>query len=166
MLARMARWVRAHPVRASLAAVLSCVLVADRLLPPPLPNDNAGMVVVARDGSPLRAWPDSDGVWRFPVNPEQVSPNYRQALLGYEDRWFYWHPGVNPVALLRALWQRLDQGRIVSGGSTLTMQVVRILEPVPRTMLGKLRQIARALQLELHLSKREILTLYLNRAPA
>ena len=165
MLARMARWVRAHPVRASLAAVLSCVLVADRLLPPPLPNDNAGMVVVARDGSPLRAWPDSDGVWRFPVNPEQVSPNYRQALLGYEDRWFYWHPGVNPVALLRALWQRLDQGRIVSGGSTLTMQVVRILEPVPRTMLGKLRQIARALQLELHLSKREILTLYLNRAP-
>ena len=154
-----------NAVRACLAALLIGVLVADRLLPPPLPNDNAGMVVVARDGSPLRGWPDADGVWRFPVTPEQVSPLYRQALLAYEDRWFYWHPGVNPVALLRAGWQWLAQGHIVSGGSTLTMQVVRSLEPVPRTVPGKLRQMARALQLELRLSKREILTLYLNHAP-
>lgn len=162
---RMGRWVRAHPVRAGLAALLSAVLLADRVLPPPLPQDNAGMVVVARDGSPLRGWPDADGVWRFPVEPEQVSPLYRQALLAYEDRWFYWHPGVNPVALLRAGWQWLTQGHIVSGGSTLTMQVVRSLEPVPRSVPGKLRQMARALQLELRLSKREILTLYLNHAP-
>jgi penicillin-binding protein 1C len=90
-----------------------------------------------------------------------------QALLHYEDRWFAWHPGVNPAALLRAAWQWAVHGRIVSGGSTLTMQVARILEPqhAGRSIGAKLRQIARALQLEAHLSKREILTLYLNHAP-
>jgi penicillin-binding protein 1C len=123
------------------------------------------MLVVARDGSPLRGWPDADGVWRFPVTPDKVSPKYLDALLTYEDRWFYWHPGINPFAMARASWQWLVHGQIVSGGSTLSMQVARALEPVPRTMLGKCRQIARALQLEMRLSKREILTLYLNHAP-
>lgn len=123
------------------------------------------MLVVARDGSPLRGWPDADGVWRFPVKPEQVSAKYLDALLTYEDRWFYWHPGINPFALARASWQWLAHGQIVSGGSTLSMQVARALEPVPRSMAGKLRQMARAVQLEMRLSKREILTLYLNHAP-
>ncbi|MBC7500042.1 MAG: penicillin-binding protein 1C [Herminiimonas sp.] len=154
-----------HPCRASLAVLLSCLLLLDRALPPPLPQDNAGMQVVARDGSPLRGWPDADGVWRMPVTPEQVSARYLDALLTYEDRWFYWHPGINPVAMLRAAWQWAAYGHIVSGGSTLSMQVARALEPVPRSLPGKLRQIARALQLELRLSKRDILTLYLNHAP-
>src|SRR5690606_31984972 len=86
-------------------------------------------------------------------------------LLAYEDRWFWRHPGVNPVALLRAAWQMAGSRRIVSGGSTLTMQVARILDPHPRTLAGKARQLLRALQLEAHLSKREILALYLERAP-
>ncbi|MGS8626409.1 transglycosylase domain-containing protein, partial [Salmonella enterica subsp. enterica serovar Infantis] len=75
------------------------------------------------------------------------------------------HPGVNPVSVARAAWQKLTAGRVLSGGSTLTMQVARLLDPQSRTFGGKIRQLWRALQLEWHLSKRDILTLYLNRAP-
>src|SRR5690606_41914087 len=82
------------------------------------------------------------------------------ALLTYEDRWFRLHPGINPVALLRAGWQWLRSGRIVSGGSTLSMQVARIIDGHDtRSGLGKLRQMARALQLEARLSKDQILQL-------
>nr|WP_314861788.1 penicillin-binding protein 1C [uncultured Undibacterium sp.] len=159
------RWCRQHPLRASATFLLSCVLCFDQLFPPPIPVDAPGLVVVARDGTPLRGWPDADGMWRFPVTPDQVSPKYLDALLTYEDRWFYWHPGVNPLALGRAAWQWLRHGEIISGGSTLTMQAARAIEPVPHNLSGKLRQILRAIQLELRLSKREILTLYLNHAP-
>jgi penicillin-binding protein 1C len=158
-------WVRRHPYRTGMAMLLTGLLLVDQIFPPPVPHDGAGLVVVARDGSPLRGWPDKDGVWRFPVTPGQVSPRYLDALLTYEDRWFYWHPGFNPVAMLRAGWQWIAHRHIVSGGSTLSMQVARALEPVPRSLPGKLRQIARAVQLELRLSKRDILTLYLNHAP-
>lgn len=160
-----AAWLRRHPWRGGLAITLSILLLLDLLLPPPIPVDAAGTIVAARDGTVLRGWPDRDGVWRIPTTPDQVSPHYLQALLSYEDRWFYWHPGVNPAALMRAAWQWVSEGEIISGGSTLTMQVARALEPVPRSLSGKLRQGARALQLEMRLSKREILTLYLNHAP-
>ena len=127
------------------------------------------VLIVARDGTPLRAFPDRNHIWRHPVRLDEVSPLYLQALLGYEDRYFRWHPGVNPVALVRAAGQWASNGHIVSGGSTLTMQVARILDAKrtrhTRTPFRKLRQILRALQLELRLSKREILTLYLNHAP-
>lgn len=162
---KVAGWVRRHPWRAALALLLSSVLLLDQRFPPPIPRDGPGLMVVARDGAPLRAWPDADGVWRFPTTTGQVSARYLDALLTYEDRWFYWHPGINPVAMLRAAWQWSVNGRIVSGGSTLSMQVARAIEPVPRSLRGKLRQVARALQLEARLSKREILTLYLNHAP-
>ena len=123
------------------------------------------MLIVARDGTPLRAFPDRNHIWRHPVRLDEVSPLYLQALLGYEDRYFRWHPGVNPVALVRAAGQWASNGHIVSGGSTLTMQVARVLEPTPRTVAGKLRQLLRALQLEARLSKDEILGLYINYAP-
>lgn len=152
-------------VVAGILLLLAALWLFDRIFPPPLPSGNDGFIVLARDGSPLRAWPGSDGAWRYPVTPAEVSPRYIDALLGYEDRWFRWHPGVNPASLARAAWQWATTGRIVSGGSTLTMQVARILEPVPRTPAGKLRQIVRALQLEWRLSKDDILTLYLNHAP-
>ena len=148
-----------------LLATIVVLFVLDRLFPLPLPPKEAGLIVVARDGTPLRSWPSTDGVWRYPVTPEEVSPHYLEAVLNYEDRWFRWHPGVNPASLARAAWQWVRHGHIVSGGSTLTMQVARMLEPPPRTLAGKLRQILRALQLEAHCSKREILTLYLNQAP-
>ncbi|HEY0662842.1 MAG TPA: penicillin-binding protein 1C [Lysobacter sp.] len=151
-----------------LLAIVAMLL--DLAFPLPLPRArDAGVVVVARDGTPLRAFADRGGIWRYPVRVEQVSPLYLEALLNYEDRWFWKHPGINPAALLRAGGQWLRHGRVVSGGSTLTMQVARILDPQSRartrTPWGKSKQLLRALQLEVHLSKREILTLYLNRAP-
>lgn len=146
---------------------LLLALALDRLFPLPLPDvtRDAASVVLARDGTPLRAFADRDGVWRYPVSLEDVSPLYLEALLGYEDRWFYWHRGINPFALSRATAQALWHRQIISGGSTLTMQVARLIEPIPRTRMGKLWQMLRALQLEWHLSKIEILTLYLNYAP-
>jgi penicillin-binding protein 1C len=145
--------------------MLSVLLAADRLFPLPLPEDDLARVVLAEDGTPLWRFADADGVWRYPVSPQEVSPYYLEALLTYEDRWFYQHPGVNPLALGRAAWQNLSGGRVLSGGSTLSMQVARLLDPHSRSYGGKLKQLWRTLQLEWHLSKDEILTLYLNRAP-
>jgi penicillin-binding protein 1C len=141
------------------------LLAADWLFPLPLPEDDLARVVLAEDGTPLWRFADRDGVWRYPVNPSEVSPYYLEALLTYEDRWFYRHPGVNPLALGRALWQNLSGGRLLSGGSTLSMQVARLLDPHARSYAGKLKQLARTAQLEWHLSKDQILGLYLNRAP-
>ncbi|KLJ02966.1 penicillin-binding protein 1C [Luteimonas sp. FCS-9] len=161
---RLLPWLRWGTV-----TLLLSLLALDLAFPPQLPTrEDASVLVVARDGTPLRAFADADGVWRHPATPASVSPYYLQALLGYEDRWFRRHPGVNPPAMARAAWQWARGGRIVSGGSTLTMQVARILDPQPargRTLRGKLVQLLRALQLEAHLSKDEILTLYLTRAP-
>ncbi len=146
-------------------ALIIALLLADRLFPLPLQQVAPARVVVAEDGTPLWRFADREGIWRYPVTPDEVSPLYLQALLTYEDRWFWQHPGVNPFAIVRAAWQDITGGEIVSGGSTLTMQVARLIDPQPRTLPGKLRQVWRALQLEWHLSKTEILTLYLNRAP-
>lgn len=152
-----------------LAAIFSLLMVAvwaaDKIWPLPLREVNPARVVVARDGTPLWRFADADGIWRYPVTIEDVSPRYIDALINYEDRWFWQHPGVNPFSVLRAAWQDVTSGRVISGGSTLTMQVARLLDPHPRTFGGKFRQLWRAVQLEWHLSKRDILTLYLNRAP-
>ena len=152
------------------AIALLCLLLSlsilDRCYPLPLPlKNNASVLVTARDGRPLRAFASENGVWRYPVKVQDVSPLYLEALIGYEDRYFYYHVGVNPIAIGRAAAQGMRNGRIVSGGSTLTMQVARILEPHSRTFFGKLRQILRAFQLEWHCSKTEILEIYLSRAP-
>jgi penicillin-binding protein 1C len=141
------------------------VFLADKLWPLPLNEVNPARVVVSEDGTPLWRFADAEGIWRYPVTIEEVSPRYLEALIQYEDRWFWKHPGVNPFSVARAAWQDLRAGRVISGGSTLTMQVARLLDPHPRTFGGKVRQLWRAVQLEWHLSKRDILTLYLNRAP-
>ena len=150
---------------ASLLLVVALLWLADRIWPLPLPKDDLARVVLAEDGTPLWRFADANGVWRYPVQTSEVSPYYLDALLTYEDRWFYQHPGVNPLALARATWQNLTGTRVVSGGSTLSMQVARLLDPHSRTFHGKLRQLWRTVQLEWHLSKAEILNLYLNRAP-
>ena len=100
----------------------------------------------------------------LPVTLKDVSPEFIEALLTYEDRYFYQHPH-QPVAIGRAALQDLTSGRIVSGGSTLSMQVARLLDPHDRTLTGKLKQVFRTIQLEWHYSKDEILEMYLNRAP-
>jgi len=122
-------------------------------------------IIVAEDGTPLRAFADKQGMWRYPITLKQVSPLYIEALLNYEDRYFWQHFGVNPLALIRASFQYLQHGKIISGGSTLTMQVARLIIPRKRTVIGKFLQILRALQLEWHYSKTEILNYYLNHAP-
>jgi penicillin-binding protein 1C len=164
---RIRRWTRLLPwLRWGTAVLLLALLLLDLAFPPPLPQSrDTSTLVVARDGTPLRAFADAEGVWRYPATPANVSPLYLQALLNYEDHWFWRHPGINPWALLRAGGQWLSSGRIVSGGSTLTMQVARILDPHTRTPWGKLKQLLRALQLEIHLDKHQILQLYLERAP-
>ena len=164
---KRSRWRRrgAHGLVALSLAFVG-LLALDRLFPLPMPDERgASVIVTAQDGTPLRAFAGADGVWRYPVTPEEVSPHYLDALITYEDRWFWRHPGVNPVAMLRAAGQWARNGRVVSGGSTLSMQVARILDPHPRSAFGKLRQSLRALQLEWHCDKREILTIYLNHAP-
>ncbi|WP_157237835.1 penicillin-binding protein 1C [Desulfobacter curvatus] len=153
-----------------------CFIALDHLFPFDTLERSISTVIVDRHQTPLRAFADKNGVWRYPARPGQVSSLYLQALLAYEDRWFYYHPGINPLAICRAFFQNLIHGRIVSGGSTLTMQTARIIDmgeqgnnPSPPgffpRMGVKLRQMFRALQLEYHFTKDEILGLYLTHAP-
>jgi penicillin-binding protein 1C len=123
-------------------------------------------VAVDRDGRLLRPYAIAEGRWRLPATVESVDPRYLDMLLAYEDKRFRAHHGVDALALLRAAYQWAHNGRIISGGSTLTMQVARLLEPrTERTFHVKLREIVRAIELESALSKNEILALYLSLAP-
>ena len=103
--------------------------------------------------------------WRLPVTLKEVDPQFIALLLAYEDQRFYSHYGVDPLAMLRAIGQWIRYGRIVSGGSTITMQLAKLLHPRPRTISAKLIEILRAIQLEMHYSKDEILQAYLTLAP-
>ena len=128
--------------------------------------ENRSTVVLDRHGQLLRPFATQDGRWRLPVETSDVDPRYLAMLKAYEDARFDRHPGIDLLALLRAAAQYIGNGRIVSGGSTLTMQVARLLEPrEERTLSAKLRQMVRALQLEQRFSKDEILRLYLMLAP-
>lgn len=119
-----------------------------------------------RDGALLRLYTVEDGRWRLSVGADGVDPAYLRMLIAYEDRRFYRHSGVDPLALTRALGQALTRGRVVSGGSTLTMQVARLLEDSGTgRWAGKLRQMRVALALERRLDKAQILDIYLSRAP-
>ncbi|WP_090709339.1 MULTISPECIES: penicillin-binding protein 1C [unclassified Beijerinckia] len=124
-------------------------------------------VAVDRNGKLLRAFTTEDGRWRLPVTVDDVDPRFIDMLLSYEDRRFYNHHGVDWRALARAAGQMLHHGRVISGGSTITMQVARLIDPPQdqRSLAAKLRQVVRALELERTLKKREILDLYLALAP-
>ncbi len=123
-------------------------------------------IVLDRQGELLRAFTTKAERWRLPIDPGKVDPIYLKLLLAYEDKRFYSHRGVDILASLRAAKQLLFNGRIISGASTLTMQVARLLEPRDkRTLAAKFRQTMRALELERRFSKREILSLYLRLAP-
>ena len=138
--------------------------VADTQLPALTPATSAE--ILATDGSLLRAFTVEDGRWRLKADPARVDPRLIAMLIAYEDKRFYEHHGVDPLAMLRATAQALRHGEIISGGSTLTMQVARLLEASGTgSWRGKLRQIRVALALEERLSKAEILALYLTLAP-
>jgi penicillin-binding protein 1C len=123
-------------------------------------------IVLDRTGTLLRPFATADGRWRLPLEPEATDPRFLAMLTAYEDRRFPSHRGVDPMALLRAAGQWLAAGRIVSGASTLSMQVARLVEPRgERSLKAKLRQIARAIELERRLGKDGVLRLYLALAP-
>jgi penicillin-binding protein 1C len=159
---RLRRW----PL-ASAALIAGIVAGLYFVLPsPPLDRSrSASALVLASDGSILRGFLTADGKWRLAIEPDAVDPLYRRMLIAAEDRRFPWHPGVDPVAAARALVQLGSTGRIVSGASTLTMQAVRLLEPHPRSLAGKLGEMAKALALERVMSKDQVLGLYLTLAP-
>jgi penicillin-binding protein 1C len=142
------------------------VFTLDHLSPPDLSRlRETGTEIVDREGRTIALLPAPGGVWRFAVTADEVAPVLLDTLVAIEDRQFWHHPGVNPLALARAALQDLRAGRIVSGGSTLTMQVARLLSPRRRTWAAKFVEILRALQLEERYSKREILGMWLTLAP-
>src|SRR6185312_3363286 len=166
---KMSRW---RPILAGAGGALAAVAIAaaayvQSLGPAPLGRDlDVSHVVLDRDGRLLRAFAMPEGRWRLPAAVEDVDPRFFKLLFAYEDKRFHAHDGVDVLALARAAFQLVTQGRIVSGGSTITMQVARLLEPRAHRSFGaKLRQIVRALELEHALSKNEILALYLTLAP-
>lgn len=140
---------------------------ADRAYPPPLPERLAVSTEVRdRDGALLRAFATPDGRWRLATAADQVDRKLVEMLVAYEDKRFYDHRGIDALALLRAAGQFATNGRIVSGGSTLSMQLARLVEPrAGRSLAAKARQLFRAVQIERRLSKREILDRYLTLAP-
>ena len=139
----------------------------DRTFPPPLEQKaDLSVEVLDRNGKHLRVFSNSQGRYRLEADLEKIDQRFQQMLIAYEDKRFYQHTGVDPLALMRAMGQLLTNGRIVSGGSTLTMQLARLLEPRQQRSIGaKLRQILRALQIERRLSKKQILERYLTLAP-
>ena len=140
-------------------------LVAIMMAPIPAFHAPLSTVVEAADGTLLGARVAADGQWRFPP-PDSLPDKYVTCLINYEDRYYRWHPGVNPVAVIRALIGNIRAGEIVSGGSTITMQVARMARGNPdRTYGGKIIEMLSAVKLELFRSKRAILKLYAANAP-
>lgn len=135
------------------------------LNPISIPIIQPSTVVLDRENTVLRQFSDHDGIFRHWVELNEINPLYLNTLIQYEDRYFYQHFGINPLASFRAFIQLIKNRKIVSGSSTLTMQVARLLYPHERSFLGKIEQIFRAIQLETVLTKDEILTLYVNIAP-
>lgn len=145
----------------ALAALLLAILVA------PMPSFHSPLstVVEAADGTLLGARVADDGQWRFPP-PDSLPDKYITCLINYEDRWFRWHPGVNPVAVVKALTDNIRAGEIVRGGSTITMQVARLARGNPeRNYGGKIIEMLSAVKLQIFRSKKAILTMYASNAP-
>ena len=150
----------------TLLGLTLALAVTDRLNPLSRTRaDDRSVTVTAADGTLLRTFVSRDGAWRLPVKLDQVDERYLRLLLAWEDQRFRDHPGVDPLAMLRAAYQMAAKARVVSGASTITMQVARLMEPRERTLPAKFLQAARALQLDWHQDKDEILELYLTLAP-
>ncbi len=150
-------------IATTLAAILIYILIP---LPRPLfPNDYS-TIVVDRQGRILRAFLNKEQQWCFPPDSNQTVPEkLKTAVLTFEDRYFYNHPGINPVSIIRAIGQNLGNKKIISGASTITMQVARLMKPKSRTYLNKIGEMLQALKIEARYSKDEILKFYLNHAP-
>jgi penicillin-binding protein 1C len=166
------KWLRRLAIAAATAATLVALAWgglewADRAYPPPAAfTIPVSTEIVDRDGNLLRAFATPDGRWRLAADLDEIDPQFVKMLIAYEDKRFRDHGGVDVLALLRAAGQFAEHGRIVSGGSTLSMQLARLMEPRESRSVGaKIRQVLRAIQIERRLSKREILERYLTFAP-
>tara|TARA_R110001583_G_scaffold190338_1_gene354510 strand:- start:90 stop:2210 length:2121 start_codon:yes stop_codon:yes gene_type:complete len=161
---RVRKWV--YGTAGIFALAVAGLFVLDWVFPPNLTRlGDLSVVVEGENNQPLRVFGTSDGLLRLETKAAEVDPKYLRFLMGYEDQRFESHFGVDPLALVRALGQWAASGHIVSGGSTLTMQVARLLEPRDRTLVSKALEILRAIQLERHFSKSEILDMYVTLAP-
>ncbi len=144
------------------------IFILDRLFPPPIDKIKISTIITDRNGAWLHAFTiDDDGErrWRLKAELEDIDPVFIERLIAIEDKRFWDHKGVDPIAVLRAMRSMLASGEIVSGASTITMQTARLLEPRPRNLGSKFVEMLRALQLEARLSKHEILELYLTYTP-
>ncbi|MGB6427338.1 MAG: penicillin-binding protein 1C, partial [Methyloceanibacter sp.] len=170
---RLRHWKKWASVALIGLAGLACVTIGavwgliDSFGPASLGQDlELSKTVLDRNGRLLRSYTTSEGRWRLPATRDEVDPRFLDVLLAYEDQRFWLHSGVDPLAIGRAALQLVTHGHIVSGGSTITMQVARLIEPrAHRSVYVKLREAVRAIQLERTLSKNEILGLYLTLAP-
>jgi len=164
LVGRRRRWRAGAAVGLLLAAVGIAAWLA---LPPPSLDRarSASVLVLAADRSILRGFLTADGKWRLPIEPDNVNPLYSRMLIAAEDRRFSRHLGVDPLAGSRAVIQLAISGHVVSGASTLTMQVARLLEPHPRSLVAKFGEMAKALTLERQMSKDQVLGLYLTLVP-
>ncbi|AFK03193.1 penicillin-binding protein 1C [Emticicia oligotrophica DSM 17448] len=144
--------------------LLGLILILNILFPPKI-EVNFSTIITDRNGQILHTFLSKDEKWRMFVTLEEITPVLRKAILAKEDKYFYYHFGVNPVAIIRATVNNVLKKRRTSGASTITMQVVRMLRPNKRTYLNKITEILRAIQLEIFYSKDEILQMYLNLVP-
>lgn len=160
---RVMRWA----LLATTAVNVGLLAIAALAVAIPLPRRGAdwSVAVEYRDGRPAYVFLSRDDKWRLPVALGDVDPRFVAALVALEDKRFFRHDGVDPLAIVRAAASDVLHARRVSGGSTLTMQLARLLEPRARTLPSKLLDMFRAVQLDLRLSKREILEEYLSRTP-
>lgn len=162
-----------HLIKTTFVSVIAIITVAsvcwtslERLYPLELKRyQDVSPVVYDANGQMLRAFTVEDGLWRLPVRINEISPDLIEMLICYEDKRFYQHSGTDWLALIRAVHQLALNRRVVSGGSTITMQVARLLEPRPRTVRSKIIEIFRASQIERLFSKNEILEIYATLAP-
>ncbi len=156
----------------AISLVLACIMVAgliwlDHSNPPPLDQaEDFSVEVVDRNNRHLKIFTNNAGRWRLKTQLDKIDPNFLKMLIAYEDKRFYDHHGVDPLALLRAAGQLIQSGKVVSGGSTISMQLARLMEPrKQRSITTKLWQIFRSVQIERRLSKQQILERYLTLAP-
>ncbi len=154
------------PARAAAICVAVGVAVVLAVpLPDPVFPDTYGTMVLDTDNEILHTYLAADEQWRFRLSHDEISPKLVTAVLAAEDRRYWVHPGVDLLALSRAVTQNLRAGEVRSGASTITMQVARLIRPKPRTIPNKLLEMVQALKLETRLDKDEILRLYLEHAP-
>ncbi len=149
--------------RVFLSVILIGIIL--NLLFPPLELKEYSQVIYAKDSTMLSAYLTSDDKWRLETQLTDITPEMVLAIIHKEDKWFYWHFGFNPFSIVRAFISNISSGGRVSGASTITMQIARLMEPAERSYLNKIIEIFRAVQLEFHFTKKELLEIYLSNIP-